>query len=85
MEAENETRQVDFRHFDALAKQDFEVRLIEDGAVVIFDLLYEKGGQIRPTPPQLARLVFNNVERIGEWLEEQEREAHGAGDERAQR
>jgi hypothetical protein len=59
----------------ALAKQDFEIRLVEGGGLVVFDLLYEKEGQIRPMPPQFVGLVFNNADRIGEWLE---REAHAS-------
>jgi hypothetical protein len=57
--------------FAALAKFDFEARLLEGGGLAIFDLRYQpgKGLQLRQPPEGLARLVFNNAERIGAWLE----------------
>jgi hypothetical protein len=54
----------------ALAKDDFELRLTETGALMIFDLRYEKGGQLRAPPPGFVKLVFDNAEKIGGWLEE---------------
>jgi hypothetical protein len=56
----------------ALAKQDFEARLIEGGALVIADLQYEHGGELplRAPPPALVKLVFDNADRIGRWLEQ---------------
>ena len=53
----------------ALAKQDFEVRLIAGGALVIADLRYERGRPLREPLPAHVKLVFANAERIGRWLE----------------
>jgi hypothetical protein len=53
----------------ALAKNDFEIRLIEGGALAIFDLRYEPGCQIRPVPSVFVKAVFDNADRIGRWLE----------------
>jgi hypothetical protein len=55
----------------ALARQGFEARLVEGGGLVIADLRYQpgKGMQLRQPPEGLARLVFNNADRIGQWLE----------------
>jgi hypothetical protein len=59
----------------ALAKHDFEARLIEGGGLVIADLRYKhsQGLRLRAPPPQLADLVFANADRIGRWLERDER------------
>jgi hypothetical protein len=62
----------------ALAKQGFEARLIEGGALVIFDLRYpealrshvpgEPQPRVRAPPEHLAKLVFANASRIARRL-----------------
>jgi hypothetical protein len=59
-----------------LAKQGFEVRLIEGGALAIFDLRYPHGRPLRELSrgredhlTRLSKLVFDNADRIGRWLE----------------
>jgi hypothetical protein len=61
--------------FKALLERDFEVRLTESGALMIFDLRYEKGRRLRAPNPLLAKFVFDHADRMGRWLEERERAA----------
>jgi hypothetical protein len=52
----------------ALAKAGFAARF-DGGGLVIADLRYEPGYALRVPPPALIRLVFDNAERLGAWLE----------------
>jgi hypothetical protein len=54
----------------ALARDDFEVRLVgESGALTIVDLRWKRGFRLRAPHPLLAKAVFGNADRIGRWLE----------------
>jgi hypothetical protein len=54
----------------ALARDDFEICLIEGDALAIFDLRYKPGHRLREPNALLRKYVFDNAERIENWLEE---------------
>jgi hypothetical protein len=56
----------------ALAKDDFEIRLTDTGALVIFDLRYKPGLRLRAPNALLRKYVFDNADVPARWLEEGE-------------
>jgi hypothetical protein len=60
--------------FKTLLNSHFEIRLLDDGAIAIFDLYYEKGRRIREPNALLAKFVFDHAEQMGRWLERRMKE-----------
>jgi hypothetical protein len=58
----------------ALVKDDFELRLLEDGALAIFDRRWRPEFDVakvkrREPSRELVRLVFSHADELGRWLE----------------